>query len=217
MHQARFVRRHRRVERIDAVVEFAVVLLQMRAVDGERRHLQIAIPADVHLGERFSGAILDFVDANRINPRRMRIDRHLDPHVGDARLRQILEFEERLLVVGRELIVALARAEFVEDVGVVIDEAAASDHGDGRASEDHARQPGEPVGQPAETRRQACLVTAPPQRIGQHGEDQRAAAPVEKEPGAPDPERAFAVHVGQRYLQGRCCHKDTDGSRSRQW
>ena len=66
----------------------------------EPGHLQRLDPAHVHVRRAAGRAVLDDVAAARDGARLVRVERHLERHVGDARLRQVLVAEQRLLVVG---------------------------------------------------------------------------------------------------------------------
>ena len=175
----------------------------MGAVDRKRPHDEIARPAHMHAGQRPVRPVLDDIASRRLDTPVVRIERDIEDHVRDARLRHVFIAHQRLFVVGSEVVVADGGAIFIENVGVVVDEGtrAGEDYeGDGH---DDARGAHQPSRQSRQARAEPRLGATPPKAIGEHRQHHHEGAVIELEPVALDPELAFPVHVRQRHFVGR--------------
>ncbi len=123
----RLTGRERLVEGVDHIVEIVVALLHMRARDRERLHLEPLRPAHMHLAERLALAVDDRIAAVCHDARLVRIDRHVEHHVGDLGRGQGVIFVERLLVIRRPAVVVDGRLIVVQDLDVVVDERAGAE------------------------------------------------------------------------------------------
>ncbi len=128
----------------------------------------------------------------------LRIDVHVGVDGHDLRLWQLLVLPEGLLVVCLPVQQHVGRRVVVQDVGVVVDEAA-RDH--------EPRQRNQQIGQhtraqsqsrETQAHAQGCLAAAHPEQVAQSHEDERGKAPVDGEPQERRHEVAVAVHVGVR-------------------
>ena len=204
------------VERIDPVVHVRKLAREASARNLERPHLEFAHrdrtderlhlnrvwPRHVHFAERRTRAVLDRVGASRDNPRLLGKDVDREGHVRDARLRCGCKFGQRLLMRRQPPFTIKEGLILVEDIGVVVNEAAERRHkytGDGQGPPGRAGQPSrDPSQAHAERRRDSPA----PEGVGEDGKDRRARGPVGMEPRGVARERALAVHVGERYRRG---------------
>ncbi len=193
-----FERCHRVIEPVDPVVLADVLLLEPRALDVEFRHVQRLEPAHVHGVERLAGAVLDHVRAASDGPWLIRIQRNVERHVGDARLRHVLVADQHFLVL-RLLALATQRCRVVvHDVGVVVDPAAEPAHRDDGRRCNQPRRTAELARQVRQAGLERRADAATPERVRQDGEQDRRGRPVGAEPPGEASKIALPVHVGQR-------------------
>ncbi len=196
-HAPPLARRHRRVEGEDAVVELVVGGLGPRPLDRQAAHHQVAREADVDLAQGLGGAVLQLVGPAGDHPGKGGADVDVEPHVHDLGLGRGLEFQQGLFVIGQPAVLVLLAAVGVPDIGVDEDEDARTQE-DQQGGQRHDPRPAlQPPRQAQHPRPEPALDPTPPEAVGQHQQDDGEGAPIEPEPGRPDPEPSLAVHVRQ--------------------
>ena len=195
--------RQRCGETIDAVIIVLVIHHQRRARHFQPAELHIGIgQADVQVGDRRAGIIDQLIAAARIDPVLAGEEFDGQRDGGHRGLGDIFIFEIFLLIGRLDGLDIVARAVFVEDIGVRIDISAARPGNRQRGDNQHARHIGKPRRHAPQARQQRAFGAAPPQQMRQHGKDQRHRPPVEPQPPCQRAADSVAVHVRQLHPAG---------------
>ncbi|TMJ15244.1 MAG: hypothetical protein E6G94_07585, partial [Alphaproteobacteria bacterium] len=141
------------------------------------------------------GQIGEDVAALHLGAGLVRIEGDVQHRMGDARLRDLLIFEEALLVIGGILLPGVAGAVFIEDIGVVEDPAPDQHRRERGGAGDQAGAALESGGEALKARLQPRLGPAPPEEVGGDEQKHRDRAPIGMEPPGALPVGAGAVHV----------------------
>ena len=143
-------RRKRMIECEDHIVKVSVVPDFVGAVDRQGPHFQIAIPAHMHLRERPAGTVLECEAALRPDLARMGTDIHVERDIREAGYQGNEFIAKAPFLIRPEIVFAHRGSIFVENVGIVIDEAAARREDDNSQPHNDFRRPAEPARQTRE-------------------------------------------------------------------